>query len=125
MIIYYHINGMFFILFCIYDTCIWILFETMGLSLRLRYIGVVYMRTKLRIILSWYANLISTSILDKWLGRHEHSGNNTYTNEILENHRLFMASLNIPLKGKSEDVPCFYWIHKFHRTLYIDRSSAH
>ena len=68
--------------------------------------------------------------LVKELGINEHSGNPTYKNitfdkeEILANHRSFMASVNIPLSSKSEDLPCLYWIPKLHKNPYKQRYIA-
>ena len=42
----------------------------------------------------------------------------TKTDEILANHKSFMASVNIPLSQKPEDLPCLYWIRKLHKNPY-------
>ena len=68
--------------------------------------------------------------LVKELGITEHSGNPTYKDisfdkdEILANHKSFMASINITLNTKSEDLPCLYWIPKLHKIPYKQRYIA-
>ena len=68
--------------------------------------------------------------LVKELGIKEHSGNPTYKDisfdkdEILANHKSFMASINITLNTKSEDLPCLYWIPKLHKIPYKQRYIA-
>jgi hypothetical protein len=58
------------------------------------------------------------------------SSNTTYKpisfdkDEILANHRSFMASLNIPSGKESEDLPYLYWIPKLHKTPYKERYIA-
>ena len=64
------------------------------------------------------------------LGIDDNSGNPTYKNitmdkdEILANHQSFMASLNIFIDDKSNDLPCLYWTPKLHKSPYKQRYIA-
>ena len=58
------------------------------------------------------------------------AGNPTYKNitmdkdEILANHQSFMASLNIPVTEKSNELPSLYWTPKLHKCPYKQRYIA-
>ena len=44
--------------------------------------------------------------------------------EILESHKLFMSSMNIPINEEYDDLHTLYWITKLHQNTYIERYIA-